>query len=510
MSLLFLPLGGGNEIGASAYYLKAGGEKFLLDCGVRLDSPLYYPDFSPLYRLPGESLDGLWELTGAFISHGHFDHLGGIPKLYQESRGEVPVYTTRETAGIARLQLMSMKDNKVNKAFHEGRGAPGGRRSPSPGALDNPDSLGYSDDLDWGLRIYPQELVRASLAGLQEVGQGHTLKFPYSQVTFFPAGHILGASMIYLETEGGNILYTGDFSDFPQLTVPAYRLPANLPVDVLVTESTYGFQDRPRGGSQGGTGGKRGLQEYLDGSFFYQQERKELALAVAQVTWLYGTALLPAFALGRSQEVALALRECMEEKLVPEFPIYLDGMAAAFSDIYEGEGIGIYGPGVKRAPRHYPRCGGDLSGKAVISSSGMLLEGSCSSRYAARLLPEEKNALFFTGFLPARTPGGRLAQISGLNGGSGGNGDRGTRGKPFIINSQEISLRARVGTYSLSAHAGPAGIVNLIKKLQPKKVIFVHGFPGRNRGVDVREIASRQVPWAKYYQGFNGEPLYLN
>ena len=451
MQITFMPLGGGDEIGASAYYLEVDGERFLLDCGVRLNAPLYYPDFSPLYRLP---LDGLWELSGVFITHAHFDHVGGLPRLYPEAQ-KVPVYATKETAKLARLQLESMARRDQS-------------REPGP----KPEHT----DSDFGLCIYPARQLKQSLEMIQPVEQGSTLEFSNCRVTFFPAGHVLGASMLYVETEQKNILYTGDFTDFDQQTVPGFRLPVDLEVDVLVVESTYGYREACHAGTAyPAAGGRKALEQAF-------------ALAVAETVWQYGVALIPAFALGRSQEVARLLASSMDEGLIPFFPVYLDGLAAAVSRAYEKCGVFVFDERVQKAPPRLLSSIQDLPGIAVVASSGMLLPGSCSAKYWDRILSGGKNALFFSGYLHGSSPATRLL-----------NGNRG----------QKPGFQAAVERYHLSAHAQVQGLMNLIRALDPQSVVFVHGFPKQGSGMNIMEQAYHEMPDRNYFQACNGMPFYL-
>lgn len=493
MAIRLLPLGGGNEIGASAYFLDVHGEYFLLDCGVRLNGPLYYPDFSPLFQLP---VDGLWELKGVFITHAHFDHVGGLPRLYPEAR-DVPVYTTPQTAQLARLQLESMGTGAGRSKKHSRK-----RQAGEPA------------DSDFGLRVYPASQVRRSLEMINCREYGRPVEFCGCRVTFFPAGHILGASMVYLETAKKNILYSGDFSDFDQFTVPACSLPENIKVDILIVESTYGFRDGPSSGDgpineeasplwQPGTtpeaAGKcvSSVPATAGWAALRAQEMENFVAAVAGTVWQYGNVLIPAFAVGRSQEVARLLSHQMAAGMIPSFPVFIDGIAAAATELYEENGIPVYDEHVQKAPATLVERVGEQSGIAVISSSGMLLAGSRSARYAANLLPNGRNALHFSGYLQQQSPGNRLRSAAG-------NGS-----ETISLHGLEIPLRAHVGSYHLSAHADHLGIMQLIERLQPSTVVFVHGCPRQNSGLNILEDAYAAMPDVQYFQACNGYPLYL-
>ena len=129
--------------------------------------------------------------------------------------------------------------------------------------------------------------------------------------TFFPAGHIAGAGMLGLESDEGNLLISGDFSISPQRTVDGARPPAFRP-DVMLVESTYG----------GRLHANRAVQE------------RKLIDAVAKVTGEGGKVLIPAFALGRAQEILLILSEFQRRGELPMVPVWADGMVRAICQAY--------------------------------------------------------------------------------------------------------------------------------------------------------------------------------
>ena len=132
--------------------------------------------------------------------------------------------------------------------------------------------------------------------------------------TWIPAGHILGAAMIYIQGKHESILMTGDVSVTNQMTISGLDLPSWCKnPDVMVIESTYG--DRPH-------------------KVHRKQEAKRLAADVAEVIAAGGKALIPAFAVGRSQEVILILKGAMERKEIPEFPVHVDGMVRGVNAVY--------------------------------------------------------------------------------------------------------------------------------------------------------------------------------
>ena len=123
---IFFPIGGGNEIGASSYFLQLDGTKFLLDSGIRLGSNNSFPYFSSLYEK--HLLDGLWDLDAILVSHGHLDHVGALPAVIEQAP-KVPIYTTSPTKDIMEVQLEPRKadatfvDVQAVNEFNEKRGS---------------------------------------------------------------------------------------------------------------------------------------------------------------------------------------------------------------------------------------------------------------------------------------------------------------------------------------------------------------------------------------------------
>ena len=448
MRNLFFPVGGGNEIGASCYFVQLDGAKFLLDSGIRLHTDSIYPSFHSLY---GNFLDGLWELDGILLSHGHIDHIGSLPFTVEEAQ-EVSVYATSATQELIALQL---------------------------GRSLMPTTSNYSEFLDYPkVKEFNAIRVQRAIESVTPIEWYHPITYETCQITFFPAGHILGASMIYLESDVGNILFTGDFTHFDQMTVPKYDLPDNLDVDVLITESTYGYQENVYVGD-------------------IAEEREHFAGKIDQCLGSGGTVLIPAFATGRSQELALILKDLIRSEYLKPFTIYIDGLAQTACDIYEDNGVKVFGPRLTKAPEGFIDTSGD-SNSVIIASSGMLLDDSVSARYAEKLLPDPRNAIFFSGYLDEESPGRKLESLHK------------SKGQHFQINGRNVPVHANVDTYRLSAHTNSEGILSLIEKITPKKVIFVHGYPQYKVAVNVfRETCQRFENRIEVHQANNGMPIYF-
>lgn len=448
MHNIFFPVGGGNEIGASCYFVQLNGAKFLLDSGIRLHTDTIYPSFHSLY---GNFLDGLWELDGILLSHGHIDHVGSLPFVAEEAP-DVPIYATSPTREIVELQLNQSLTSTTSS---------------------------HNELVDFPrVKELNSLRVKRAIENITPVEWDYPIKCETCQITFFPAGHILGASMIYIESDAGNILFTGDFTSFDQLTVSKYQLPDNLNVDVLITESTYGYQ----------------------GSLYIgdvDEEREHFAQKIDQCLDSGGTVLIPAFAVGRSQELALILRDMIRSSRLKPFAIYVDGLAQIACDIYQDNGVQLFGYELEKAPQGFTDML-DTSNSVIIASSGMLLDNSVSALYAEKLLPDQRNTIFFSGYLDEESPGRRLAKLHE------------SKEQYFQINGRDVRVHANVDTYRLSAHTDSEGILSLIERLTPKKVIFVHGYPQYKTDVNVhRETFRRFGNRIEAHQASNGMPIYF-
>ena len=442
---LFFPIGGGNEIGASSYFLQLKGTKLLLDSGIRLGSDNSFPRFSSLTEQ--QLLDGLWDLDAILISHGHLDHVGALPAVVGEA-STVPIYTTSPTKDIMEVQL---EPRKADATFVDVQ----------------------------AVNEFNEKRVQQVIGNICLIDWYESFHIGNCRITFFPAGHILGASMIYIESDSGNVLFSGDFTDFDQMTVHGYRLPDNLKVDLLIAESTYGYQK----GSHTND---------------IAAEREVFVSKITECLEKDGSVLIPAFAIGRSQEVALILQNLISEGKLQPFPIYIDGLAQHFCGIYERHGVKVFSSYAKKARRDLARQLDNFNG-VIIASSGMLLDNSASAKYAEKLLPHPRNRIFFSGYLDEETPGGKLNSL------------KKKRGKTFRLNGKDVPVAATVDTYRLSAHVDSAGILDLIGKIMPKNVIFVHGVPPRYKTeTNVFQETCRKFPRKiNVYQASNGIETYF-
>ncbi|OMH40763.1 MBL fold metallo-hydrolase [Desulfurobacterium indicum] len=195
---MMIPLGGGNEIGASAYLYMIGGKKILVDFGIRFNPKESHPDLEFLNALAPE-------LDAIIITHAHIDHCGAF-HIVSGKYPDTPIYTTFETA-----ELLSVMVEDAIKVKYIGR--------------DEESTTEYKLLDEAFLRIERKKFF--SRINIDNI-----------EITLYPAGHILGAASILIKWNGKTLFHTGDISLKDQITVKGAVLPEEK-VDVLVMESTY-------------------------------------------------------------------------------------------------------------------------------------------------------------------------------------------------------------------------------------------------------------------------------
>ena len=405
-------LGGADEIGASCTLIEIEGQRILVDAGIRMNVPQdkKLPNFSVLddVGMPDEVL----------ITHAHTDHTGALPVLVNSLPESVKVSCTPATKAITKVLL---EDNA--KLMAQRKEQSGELPLYSPG--DVTVALGRMVGVPW---LETVSICDGALTA-----------------TWIPAGHILGAAMIYIEGTQESILMTGDVSVANQLTIPGLVVPEWCHPDVMVMESTYG--NRPHDVDR-------------------TQEAKRLAEDVATVIAEDGKGLIPAFAVGRSQEVILILARAMQRRKIPKFPVWVDGMVQKVNEVYSdfGKKLSFYSDIIKPVPRQADR-DDILSGPpcCIVASSGMLIGGR-SSFYAKKLAGDPKSLIAITGYQAEGSPGRALLDLA----------EKKSEEREWKLSSEKC-VKCKVKRYSLSAHADQKELMNLVKKLNPHTCFLVHG-----------------------------------
>jgi Cft2 family RNA processing exonuclease len=416
-------LGGADEVGASGILVETAGRRVLVDCGIR-PSPKAHAGLAA-DQLPNLSQleSGSGKLDAVLVTHAHTDHTGAL-ELVLERYPEVAVYATAPTLALTRVLHQDSRRIMQNRLDAEGE-----------------------------LPLFDDVAVQRLMAAMVPVPFKTRLALADGlAATFFPAGHIAGAAMIGLESAEGRLLISGDISISPQRTVDGARPPAFHP-DAFIVESTYG----------GKLHANRAVQE------------RKLVETVAQVTAAGGKVLIPAFALGRAQEVLLILSEYQRHGELPAIPIWADGMVRAICQAYPSFGdalpLTLQEQGAQFFKGHIrPVASRDQrnailwsTAPAVIVASSGMLAGGPSLSYARALASKPEHAILLTGYQDEESPGRRLQQLSERGSGT------------LRLGADKVDVQCRIATYSLSAHADESQIINLTETLDPEMVFLVHG-----------------------------------
>ncbi len=419
-------LGGADEVGASCTLIEIAGKKILVDAGIRIS-----PKTSR--GLQNDQLPHLAHIADVggpdvmLITHAHTDHTGALPQVIR-SYPHVPIYGTQATIDLSRV-LLSDSSRLMESRL----------------------------EADGELPLYDAEDVERLFERWQPVSFQKAIKLGADlQATFHPSGHIAGAGMIVFESTEGVLVMSGDVSVSNQRTVVSAK-PPRIKADALVLESTYG--GRPHANRA--------------------YEERRLIDTLKQVVEGGGKVLIPAFALGRAQEVIQILLAFRDEL---DTPVYVDGMVRAVCDAYDGFSEILPKSTTKmagnrklffrqnvrpvRSKQERDEIIRDDKPKIIVASSGMLT-GGASVGYAAALAPDERNAIFLTGYQDEESPGRFLQNVLA----------RKARGDTPILHlgKDRVPLRCQIGKYSLSAHADNDELISIAEALDAERVFLVHG-----------------------------------
>jgi arCOG01782 universal archaeal KH-domain/beta-lactamase-domain protein len=423
-------LGCCREVGRAAFLLQTAETRVLIDCG---DKP-GAEDEVPYLQAPEALGSGPNSVDAVVLTHAHLDHSALIPLLFKYGY-DGPIYCTEPTRDLMGLLQLDYLD----VASKEGRTPP-----------------------------YESEQVREAIKHAIPLEYGDVTDIaPDIKVTFHNAGHILGSAVTHFHVGDGlyNVAFSGDihYTDTRLFNGAVNDFPR---VETLVLESTYG-----------------GRNDYQTD----QEDSEEKLIRVIKETYEDGgDVLIPAFAVGRSQEIMLVLEEAMRTGKLPNMPIHLDGM------IWESTAIHTTYPEYLRddlqdrifhedknpfladqfnhidAGEEERQEVADGEQSIVLSTSGMITGGPIMS-WLRHLGTDDDSRLVFVGYQAQGTLGNRIQ-----NGWDEIPMDDGYNGR----GNGTLTLNMGVETVDgFSGHADRKGLMDFVRTMNPRpeKVLCVHG-----------------------------------
>ena len=335
-------------------------------------------------------------VDGMFVSHAHLDHTGMIPWITR--RQDIDVVLTPPTADVADLLLQ----DSLKIADAEGYDAP-------------------FDDRD----------RRTALRRFRTIDFGDNVDMGDLEVTAHPAGHIPGATM-YEVNGNQTILFTGDLHTLSTDLVWGAK---PVKCDTLFVESTYAGRQHP---------------ERLKSEYAFLKK-------VEQVVNRGGIALVPSFAVGRTQDIILTLAKARYE-------VWLDGMGKKVNNIY------VQHPEYIRSAKHLRQAMNRVKvvdgprtrqlarkGEVIVCTSGML-DGGPVLGYLDAIREDPRSAILLTGYQVEGTNGRRLVDTGSID--------------MYGVN---VDIKIEWQKFDFSAHAGHDELVRFIEACDPQRVVLMHG-----------------------------------
>ncbi len=434
MSLAITFHGAARTVTGSRHLLEIDSQRILLDCG------LFQGRRSESRVLNRELPFDAASLDAVVLSHAHIDHSGNLPTLVRHGfKGAV--YCTKATADLLKIML-------ADSAY-----------------IQESDAAWLNKRLKRGEEPVEPLYTKRDVDRLLELVEPQRYDDEFNVVTgvtcrFLDAGHILGSaiSCLSIETDSGEkhrLVFTGDLGrrDLPILRDPS----AVGGADTVIMESTYG---------------NRLHQDILG-----MEER--LAEIVRRTIERGGKVIVPAFSVGRSQELVYALSEAMNAGEIPEIPIYIDSpltvkaskIFAAHRECFDEETWEILDRGddpfgfdrmTYITDVEHSKALNRMDEPCVIISASGMAEAGRILHHLRNNLEDPRNSVLIVGFMAAHTLGRRLEEGR----------------SPVRILGGEFDVRAEVhGLHAFSAHADRNDLLEFVRGLNdpPRKIFLVHG-----------------------------------
>jgi metallo-beta-lactamase family protein len=441
--------GAAKVVTGSMHQLTVGDDRYLLDCGEYQGRRKEAADRNKNFPFPCK------DVSAVLLSHAHIDHSGNLPLLVKNGfRG--PIYTSAATADLCRPML------EDSASIQERDAAFLNKRNLRRKSLNVPGISGNGPADKNVEPLYTVEDAEATFPLFHPVAL-HTPTSVGPGVVYqsFEAGHILGSTCMLLELEwSGEKTRLGFTGDLGRAGLPIIRDPERLPpANYLIMESTYGNR----------------VHEPI------QSVAAKLADIVNRTYRRGGKIIVPAFAVGRTQQLVLLLHELIQANTIPSFPIFVDSPLAVnvtdvfrrHPELYDAEAAAFLGNhgdpfGFKLLTYvrdvNQSKALNDLRGPFMIVSASGMCEGGRVLHHLKNNISNPRNTILLTGYQAEHTLGKKIEE----------------QWDEVPIFGELTPLRAEV--QKLDALSGHADREELLAWMQPmaaglKKVFLVHGEP---------------------------------
>ena len=433
-------LGGVQTVTGSSHLLTTPKSKILIDAG------LFYGRREEFYEVNTTFAYQPARINALVLSHAHIDHCGNIPTL-QKHGLRCKIYTTSATRDLCKLMLadsgkVQEEDFRyLNKIAQKTRG----RRRREPSRFRGP--------------LYTQHEALRSIGKFRPLHYGQRFKITNdTTITFYDAGHILGASVIVLDVRlDRKVLRLGYAVDLGRKDLPMLNNPTVLKdLDYLILESTYGGRVHAP----------------------ISEAKEKLRETINRTVARKGKIIIPSFALERTQEVVYYISELLKEGSIPPIPIYVDSpLATRITEVFR-RNVHYMDPETKNLIRqdaspfdflhlHYTQdqreskaLNDDKRPMIILAGSGMCEAGRIL-HHLKNNITESRNTVLIVGYMAKDTLGKKivdkqpLVRIYGLE---------------YELNAEVVVINA------LSGHADRNDLLSYAKASAPGKEIFlVHG-----------------------------------
>ena len=430
--------GGVGTVTGSKYLIEHNGKRILVDCGLfqglkeLRERNWQEPPFRPT------------ELDAIIITHAHIDHTGYLPRVVKLGFNG-PVFTSRATGDLLKILLPDSGRLQQEEADYRNR----------HDLTSHTPALPLYDEMD----------AKAALELLHPVPNDGSPTHICDGISasFMVAGHIMGASLVLVELENARpdgssvrFLFSGDLGHYDQ---PIVKDPAPPPAcDYLMCESTYGNR----------------LHGEVD-------SETQMARIINEAAERRGPILIPAFAVGRTQEVLYMIRELEEQGRIPILPVIVDSpMASQATQVYNrwNEEHDDEYASILMKKRHPLRTSSmtttssrdeskrlnSMKGARIIVSASGMMTGGRVLHHAMRILPDENATVVFVGYQAAGTTGRRIMD--------------GEREVKIMKNWIPVNCNLEK-VEGFSAHADWKAVIKWLSGLRstPKTVFTTHGEP---------------------------------